>query len=157
MTIWAHIFSAGRSPAKLAVPTDNEHQGYLVPSDTLDSAGDKGSTINLQINSAAGDYQRQFFAIADSNDSTCLESGIVEVFGIKIPGRHKARVSEQFLIDTMLIWPDSPGVAKRAALSNPSRLSEATTLGTDLGISKIAVYLSRQLIKFSYTVFSYGA
>jgi len=64
-------------------------------------------------------------------------------------GRGKAKVSEQFLIDNVLIRPDSSGLAKGTTLNHPSRHSQSTTLGMDLGISKIPVYLSRRLITFS--------
>jgi hypothetical protein len=95
--------------------------------------------------------------MTDSNNSTCLKSGIVEAFGIKMAGRGTARVSEKFLTDLVLICPGSSGVTKRTALNNPSRLSLSSALSKELHISKTAVYLSRQLITFSYTEFSHGA
>ncbi len=157
MTTWGQRLWAQQYPAKLVVQRDSERQEHQLPPNTLDSAGGKGLTINLQVDSTAGDHPRPFSAITDSNDSTYLESGIVEANGNKIAGPGKARVGEQFLIDSMVVWPDSSGVASRAALNNPSRLSLSTALSTDLHVSRIAVYLSRQLIKFSYTAFSHGA
>lgn len=149
MTIWVHIFWAQQHPAKLAVLKDNEYQKRQLIPDIVDSAGGRGWTTNLQVNSAAGNRRIRFFAITDSNDSTRLESDIVEAFGVEMAGRGKAKVSEQFLIDPMLIRPGSSAVAKWTALSNPSRLSQSTTLGTDFGISKIKMHVSRLQITVS--------
>ena len=156
MAIWVRTFWARRYPAKLAVLRDNEYRKHQLPPEILDSAGGKGWIINLPVDSAAGDHPRRFFATTDSNDSTRLESDIVEAFGIKMAGRGKAKVSEQSPIDPMLTSPDASGVAKLTGLCNPSRLSQSTTLGTDLGISKIEVHLSRQHISFSYRALLHG-
>lgn len=157
MAICVHVLWAQQHPVKLAVPIDNGHQKHLLPPHIHDSADGMGWIINLQVDSAAGGHPRSFIAIIDSKVSTCHESGVVEGFRIKIGGRGKARVGEQLLVDPILIWPNSSGVAKWTALNNPGPLFQLTALRSDLHILKIAVYLSRELIKFSDSAFSHGA
>jgi hypothetical protein len=105
MTIWVHIFWAQQHLAKLAVLKDYGYRERQLFPDIVDSAGGRGWTTNLQFKSAAGTRRIRFFANTGSNDSTCLESDIVEAFGVEVAGRGKAEVSEQLLIDPMLIRP----------------------------------------------------